>query len=187
MAKQLISFDEDDSILSSSVPSSSSSVASDTVSPRSSSKADSPKVEMMEPTIKEESATRRKYSSSLEGPLTPVASVSVGELTPVSVETLESDNTSDDTVEVPTDISAVLTVVENKNKEEVSRLQEKIRVLCGENDHLKEQLQKYVSAVKLLQSDEDGLENGVSMEDLPDYKSEAKVFEKKLVQVNMKV
>lgn len=189
VAKQLISFDEDDSVLSSSVPSSSGSITSDSNSPQSSTKIKEGK---MEPTvIKEEkvdvekSVVRRKYSSSLEGPLTPVASVSVGELTPVSVETQKDfDNTSDDTVEVPTDISAVLTIVENKNKEEMNRLQEKIRIVNKENDHLKEQLQKYVSAVRLLQTDEEGSENGI---DVPDYKSEAKVFERKLVQVSFAV
>lgn len=196
MAKQLISFDEDDSILSSSVPSSSGSVTSDSNSPQSSSK-DIKEEEKMEPTVtekeksdvtvveKEKSVVRRKYSSSLEGPLTPVASVTVGELTPISVETQKDfetlDNTSDDTVEVPTDISAVLTIVENRNKEETNRLQEKIKTLNKENENLKEQLKKYVSAVRLLQTDEESLENEV--EHVPDYKSEAKVFERKLVQV----
>lgn len=196
VAKQLISFDEDDSVLSSSVPSSSSSITSDYNSPESSKEIkDSVKEDKMEQDEKQEkncvsiekSSVRRKYSSSLEGPLTPVASVAVGELTPVSVETPRDfdalDTTSDDTVEVPTDISAVLTVVENKNKEEINKLQEKINALNNENDNLKDQLQKYVSAVKLLQTDEEGLENEVAIERIPDYKSEAKVFEKKLVQV----
>lgn len=197
VAKQLISFDEDDSVLSSSVPSSSSSITSDYNSPESSkeTKKDSVKEAKMEQAVKKEnncvsierSSIRRKYSSSLEGPLTPVATVAVGELTPVSVETQKDcdtlDTTSDDTVEVPTDISAVLTVVENKNKEETNRLQEKLRALTKENDNLKDQLQKYVSAVKLLQTDEEGLESEVEVERIPDYKSEAKVFEKKLVQV----
>lgn len=197
VAKQLISFDEDDSVLSSSVPSSSSSITSDYNSPGSSKeiKEDSIKKDKMEQDERreknyvsiEKSSVRRKYSSSLEGPLTPVASVAVGELTPVSVETPRDfdalDTTSDDTVEVPTDISAVLTVVENKNKEEINKLQEKINALNNENDSLKDQLQKYVSAVKLLQTDEEGLENEVAIERIPDYKSEAKVFEKKLVQV----
>lgn len=125
----------------------------------------------MEEKLKENTVSRRKYSSSLEGPLTPVVSVSIGELTPVSVEThKEFDDTSDDTVEVPTDISAVLTVVENKNKEEINRLQGQIRTLSKENENLKEQLKKYVSAVKLLDV-EGGVENGFE----PDYKSEAKV------------
>lgn len=200
MAKQLISFDEDDSVLSSSVPSSSGSITSDSNSPHSSIQEAKVKEEKMEHTvIKEEnvdnpiekSVVRRKYSSSLEGPLTPVASVSVGELTPVSVETQKDfeafDNTSDDTVEVPTDISAVLTIVENKNKEEMNRLQEKLRIVNKENDNLKEQLQKYVSAVRLLQTDEDGSENGIDLEHVPDYKSEAKVFERKLVQVSFAI
>lgn len=189
----MISFDEGDSVLSSSVPSSSSSITSDSNSPESSKviTEDPVKEEKMEPIVEKEkssiptdkSTVRRKYSSSLDGPLTPISAAAVGELTPVSVETSKDfealDTASDDTVEVPTDISAVLTVVENKNKEEINRLQEKIRTISNENDHLKNQLQKYVSAVKLLDTDEEGLESGVEV----DYKSEAKVFERKLVQV----
>lgn len=191
VARQLISFDEGDSVLSSSsVPSSSSSITSYSNSPESSKipKEDSGKMETTNesdciPT--EKHSVRRKYSSSLDGPLTPVASVAVGELTPVSVETSKDldnlDSTSDDTLEVPTDISAVLTVVENRNKEEISKLQEKIKTLSKENDNLKDQLQKYVSAVTLLQTNEE--ESGVENECVYDYKNEAKIFEKKLVQV----
>lgn len=196
VAKQLISFDEDESFLSSSVPSSSSSITSDFNLPESSKeiKVVSTKEEKMEPTVEKEknntdkaSSVRRKYSSSLEGPLTPVASVDVGELTPVSVEIQKNfdilDTTSDDTVEVPTDISAVLAVVENKHKEEINRLQEKLRALNKENGSLKDQLQKYVSAIKLLEADEEGSESVNVVDGIPDYKSEAKIFERKLVQV----
>lgn len=217
MAKQLISFDDEDSLLSSSLPSSSGSVTSDTNSiqdlrssnpsqgkssrtanetaamessnsdRRSSASNDTNKNEKRKISI-EISGARRKYSTSLEGPLTPVTSTPVGELTPVSQKDFEQDNISDDTVEISTDISAVLTVVENKNREEVGRLQCKISGLCVENETLKEQLKKYVSAVQMLQRDDeslDGMMDGLDVQQ-PDYKNEAKVYERKLVQVRFR-
>lgn len=143
----------------------------------------------------ETSGIRESFTKTVDGPLTPIAPTSVGELTPVSVETqkpLEDfDSTSDEVLEVPTDISAVLTVVENKNKEEVEKLREKIDSLSRENGSLKEQLKKYVSALQMLNNADEDLEGvldnlGIEQQQ-PDYKYEAKVFEKKLVQVRSTV
>lgn len=192
-AKQFISFDdEDSSILSSSLPSSSSSILSETNSTQDSvfSKAIVEAVEPEEIKLPEDAKTKltrgQDKFSSLDGPLTPVSSTSIGKLTPISFESQKTseigDNISDDTVEVPTDISAVLTVVENMNKEEIRRLREKVNSLLKENDSLKEQLKNYVSAIQMLdQKGEDG-ENTIEHGDR-DYQHEAKVFEKKLIQV----
>lgn len=199
VARQFISFDDDDSVLSSSVPSSSGSIKSETQSNKDNqSLSDLPEEEpsshetMDKPKRKlsvENSGTRDSFSKSLEGPLTPITPASVGELTPVFVESPKhlDSTTSDEAVEVSTDISAVLTVVENKNREEVGKLQEKIETLTKENAILKEQLKKYVSAIQMLEIRDENLES--TLEELqigqqqPNYKYEAQFFEKKLVQV----
>lgn len=139
----------------------------------------------------EKSGSHDKFSTSIDGTLTPVEQTNVGELTPVSVEkndNLESPDTSDDIIEVPTDISAVLTAVETRNKEEINRMQEHINKIMKENESLKDQLKKYISAVQMLRRDDSNLQKaleGLQLDgsQVPDYKSEAKVFEKKLVQV----
>ncbi|KAJ8980467.1 hypothetical protein NQ317_013220 [Molorchus minor] len=89
-------------------------------------------------------------------------------------------------LEVPTDISAVLTAVETKYSDELCKKEEKINMLGKENDSLKEQVKKYVSAIQMLRRDDEGLQkalDGLQLEQQPDYKVEAKIFEKKLVQV----
>lgn len=113
----------------------------------------------------------------------------VGELTPISVEMGREDRSpddSDDLVEAPSDISAVLTAVETKNEEERKRFREKLDSLNKENDTLKEQVNKYLGVLKMLGKDPD-MENLEEIQELPNYKSEAEIFEKKLVQVCIKI
>lgn len=212
VAKQVILFDEDDAALSSSIPSSCGSILSDNSNGSTSSiksndsrsttdKLDNvPEVEITEeistPKSRaekahirklsiEKSGSRDKYPNKLDGTLTPVQS-NVGELTPVSVETTNEISVSE-TVEVSTDISAVLSVVEAKNNEEIKKLQEKIACLTKDNNTLREQLKKYISALQLLNKDDESLQKVIEDLDLNaeklDYKQEAKTFEKKLVQV----
>lgn len=212
VAKQLISFDDDDSVLSSSIPSSSSSITSDNTQETMSSNKSKPTIDKPIPnnsknsenrdTLKTEPNQRlsplqkqqsekepsktepKRRFSSLDGPLTPVTAENVGELTPVSVETSKSpdglDNTSDETLEVSTDIVAVMDVVESKSKEEIESLQQTVNDLLKENENLRERLGKYES------EKEDG-ENLKEAKDgnVPDYKSEAKFFESKLLQVSV--
>ncbi|XP_017769273.1 PREDICTED: sorting nexin-29 isoform X2 [Nicrophorus vespilloides] len=172
VAKQLISFDDnedDDNFddICSSVPSSISSVISETFESKqvfasisgasmeeeSSGSSDtqsngSDEVLSKTPQRKlsvENSGSRDKYPNvQIEGTLTPLEP-DIGELTPVQ---------ANGDVEMAADISAVLSSIEIKNREE-------------------EQLKHYMGAVQLLKQKEDG----------PDYRSEAKLYEKKLVQV----
>lgn len=135
----------------------------------------------------ETSGSRDKYPSEPPETLTPV-NLEIGELTPVSVQmnTNCESEISDDILEVPIDISAVLTAVENRNREELNKKQQKIDALNKENETLKEQVKKYLSAIQMLQRDDEGLEralDGLQVEKQPDYKGEAKLFEQKLVQV----
>lgn len=209
VAKQIISFDEDDSVLSSSIPSTSSSITSDNNSSGSEphvvaqtmdSSAPLPTLPSDAPPKKEKptrklsletSGSQEKFPFKPDGTLTPVEHVGVGELTPISVvkdECSESPDISDDIIEVPTDISAVLIAVENKSKEEISKLKELLGLVSGENESLKEQLKKYVGAIQMLRRDDGNLRKaleGLQVEGshIPDYKMEAKVFEQKLVQV----
>lgn len=219
VARQFISFEDDDSILSTSVPSSSSSTASDSNSIGESSshktkskhslsqiskdnkthkmnegvdnmvKEDHKQPKLIKKLSIENSGSRDKFSSTVPETLTPIAEAGVGELTPVSVEVnknFDSPDISDDILEVPTDISAVLTAVEIKNQEEIQKRDEKIVLLSKENESLKEQVKKYVSAIQMLRRDDEGLQkalDGLQIDQQPDYRSEAKIFEKKLVQV----
>ncbi|KAF5303494.1 hypothetical protein FQA39_LY09957 [Lamprigera yunnana] len=209
VAKQIISFDEEDGMLSSSVPSSSSSVTSDNTNEAikeftmlnevkefcNVDNKELPKIDkILKPIRKlslETSGSQDKYSFDMDATLTPVEQTHVGELSPISIiktEDSESPDTSENIIEVPTDISAVLTAVENKTKEEISKLHEVINTKMLENDSLKEQLKKYVSAVQMLRQDNDNTQNALEHLQLdgtntPDYKKEAKVFEQKLVQV----
>ncbi|KAH1009317.1 hypothetical protein HUJ04_001689 [Dendroctonus ponderosae] len=214
VARQIISFDEDDSMLSTSVPSiSSSSTCSDSSSigkQRLVEDSDSKKTMDNKhaatnsiPSAKdaekpktgrqlsiENSGSREKFSSNVPGSLTPINQNSIGELTPVSVERIrdlrESPDTSDDILEVPTDISAVLTVVENRNQEEIKRRDDRIVRLSKENEALKNQLTKYMSAIQMLKRDDQGMHqqlDGIEAESPPDYKDEAKMYEQKLIQV----
>lgn len=206
-AKHLISFDDEEGILSSSIPSSCGSTLSDNSNESSSStKSGDLNVKqenLAEPNITnsstehnerkplrklsiETSGSRDKYPNKIEGTLTPVQS-NIGELTPVSVETTDEMSASTDNVEIPSDISAVLSVVEAKNNEELRKLNEKISNLTKENETLRTQLKKYIGALQLLNKDDDKLQK--VLEDLEvdpksfDYQHEAKIFEKKLVQV----
>lgn len=139
----------------------------------------------------ETSGSREKFPTQVPALLTPVNHIEVGELTPVSVEVnqnFESPDTSDEILEIPTDISAVLTAVEDRNKEELRKKDDKISSLLKENEFLHEQVKKYVSAIQLLRKD-DGNELNKALEDLEvvddhhNYEEEAKLFEKKLIQV----
>lgn len=196
MARQFISFDDDDSLLSTSVPSSSSSMSSETNSigeakpPQPQDKPDAERPDTIQrKRSMENSGSRDKFATDVPETLTPVAHIEIGELTPVSVEInkhFESPDSSDDVLEVPTDISAVLVAVENKNREELAKRQEKIDALTKENDNLKEQLKKYVGAIQMLRRDDEGMQralDGLQINPQPDYKGEAKIFERKLVQV----
>jgi len=87
----------------------------------------------------------------------------IGELTPVLPEP-EIEQAEE--VEVPSDVSAVLTVIEQKNKEEVDRLNEKISMLNRENELLKER-EKRLNEVIMSKDNQD----------------EAKIYEEKLVQL----
>ncbi|XP_044754864.1 sorting nexin-29 [Coccinella septempunctata] len=208
VARQFISFEED-SLLSSSIPSSSGSLSSDTSSLNETQytfnstahsnkdqnktldimeakKADQPStVEIKRKLSVENSGTFTKYSTEVPETLTPISQAEVGELTPISVEIGREDRSSDlsdDLVEAPSDISAVLTAVESKNEEERKRFREKIESLNRENETLKEQVNKYLSVLKMLGKDPD-VEDLDQIEELPNYKSEAEIFERKLVQV----
>lgn len=136
----------------------------------------------------ETSGARDKFQNSIDGPLTPIQS-NVGELTPISVETNTDSPETNDTLckDIPIDISAVFTQIEKKNQE-FMKLNEKISLLDKENISLKEQLKKYVGAVQMLKQGNTSCAQKSSEEiesQLPDYKKEAKIFEKKLVQVNI--
>ena len=200
----MISFDEEEGNLSSSTPSSSGSITSDSNSSQdvnipetklteiSKSQHDDKTPEQvrtkesnLERSLSiENSGTRDRFVKTLEGPLMPMQ-VNIGELTPISVEmSSESPDLSDTTLEIPSDISAVLDAVEKKNQEKLSKLQDNIDALSAENSCLKEQLKKYIGAVQML--NDDGVQqNFQDIENVPqpDYKHEAKVFERKLVEV----
>lgn len=202
--KQLISFDDEENILSSSVPSSSSSITSDTNSnnetqtktERTSNNAEKPSELPAEKTAKikrklsiETSGSRDKFQNSIDGPLTPIQS-NIGELTPVSVETNVESPEINDTLskDIPIDISAVFTEIEKKNQEFI-KLNDRIISLNKENVSLKEQLKKYVGAVQMLKEGNGSVQK--TLEDVQvegqksDRKDEDKVFEKKLVQVSL--
>lgn len=164
IARQIISFDDDNTSIT-SIPSSNSS---DNTSIKR-------QIEDKKVDHKMENA---EIEETVPETLTPIQyHASVGELTPISIETdvkLSDSPSEDDILEVPTDISAVLTAVETKNNELLQKKQKRIDDLVKENENLKEQLQKYVSAVKMLNNDDS---------ELPNYQSEVKLYEKKLVQV----
>ncbi|XP_050512824.1 sorting nexin-29 isoform X1 [Diabrotica virgifera virgifera] len=216
VARQFISFEDDDSYLSTSIPSSSSSTTSDSTSlgdsgclktkpkhclnqiveekfNKSPNKMEGTKEEQKPKMVRklsiENSGARDKYSTAVPGSLTPVTQEEIGELTPVSVEVnknFESPDNSDEILELPTDISAVLSAVETKNKEEIDKREEKIEMLTKENDSLKDQVKKYLSAIQMLRNDDDEISDilqDLEIEAQPNYKVEAKMFEKKLVQV----
>lgn len=81
-------------------------------------------------------------------------------------------------MEVSTDIVAVMDVVESRSKEEIEALQQTVDDLLKENENLRERVEKFQSAtVEENLRDADG--------NVPDYKSEAKFFESKLLQVSV--
>lgn len=214
VARQFISFEDDDSNLSTSIPSSCSSSTSDSTSLGDNTsktkqtllnQIDEEKLnkspEKMENNVEEQipaiqrtlsienSGSREKYSTHVPESLTPVTQEEIGELTPVSVELnkhFDSPENSDEIIELPTDISAVLSAVETKNKEEIEKREEKILLLSKENESLKGQLKKYISAIQMLRSDDEEISDileELEIESQPNYKVEAKMFEHKLVQV----
>ncbi|XP_066143026.1 sorting nexin-29 isoform X2 [Euwallacea fornicatus] len=235
VSRQIISFEDDDSVLSTSIPSNSSlSTCSDSSSlgnkhkvintedmenPHSTSNVmaqenvqsdsikqnDKIQIHHAKKQLEKDSEYNEKrkgtrnlpvdvgkhrFSSSVPESLTPINQNNIGELTPVSVERIrdfsQPPESSDDILEVPTDISAVLTVVENKNLEEIRRRDERIKLLSKENDALKQQVKKYVGAIQMLRRDDESMQkalDGLQLETPPDYKGEAKVYEQKLVQV----
>lgn len=220
IARQYISFDENDSPLSTSVPSSSSSSASDISFDNNSVKnkiqnslilieeekhSKSPQKimdtkeheENVIPQRKmsiESSGSRDKFTTKVPEILTPANNIEIGELTPVSMEinaNFGSPDTSDDLLEIPTDISAVLTALEDKNKEELRKKDEKINMVLKENEFLQNQIKKYVSAIQMLRKNDSNELNrvleGLELEDRPDYEKEAKLFENKLIQVKIKI
>lgn len=139
----------------------------------------------------ETSGSREKFPSVVPEILTPVNN-EIGELTPVSLETntnFGSPDNSDEILEIPTDISAVITALEDKNNEELRKKDDKIRSVLKENEFLQEQIKKYVGAIQMLRkgdgSDLNNVLDELKLEDHPDYKSEAKLFEKKLIQVKI--
>lgn len=140
----------------------------------------------------ESSGSRDKFTTKVPEILTPVNNVEIGELTPVSMEVnpnFGSPDNSDELLEIPTDISAVLTALEDKNNEELRKKDEKINRMIKENEFLQDQIKKYVSAIQMLRkNDSTELNNvleGLELEDHPDYEQEAKLFEKKLIQVKI--
>ncbi|XP_018326510.1 sorting nexin-29 isoform X2 [Agrilus planipennis] len=206
VAKQIILFDEEDSsAVSTSVPSSCESFTSSEINSvikmaeSQSEVVEESQIRNNDPHTQKEKPKHRVSIESIrtseqyvvDGTLTPVEQTNIGELTPISVERneIDSPDTSDNIIEVPTDISAVLTAVENKNKEEIKKLQSKIETLTKEKQTLQEQLKNYVSAIMLNDTDgnilKDIKELKISEEstNLPDYKNEAKLFEQKLIQV----
>ncbi|XP_030750576.1 sorting nexin-29 isoform X2 [Sitophilus oryzae] len=174
----------------------------------SASQNDANKPKMTRKLSIENSGSREKFTTTVPESLTPINHNNIGELTPVSVERIkdfeESPDISDDILEVPTDISAVLTAVENKNSGGIEKKvgflyiftkifpiflfyrEEKINLLTKENENLKEQVKKYVEAIQMLRRDDEPLQkalDGLQIEKPPDYKVEAKIYEQKLVQV----
>lgn len=92
VAKQIISFDDDEPL---SLPSSSSSVGSDELSV---------KVEARQKMSLERSGSFNDKFGAANGKLTPADHISIGELTPISVEKeeagMESPDTSENIIEV---------------------------------------------------------------------------------------
>lgn len=123
--------------------------------------------------------------------LTPVNNIEIGELTPVMQESntyYQSADESNDIFEIPADVSAVLTTLEVKN-EELRKKDDKIRSILKENEHLQQQIKKYVSAIHMLREDDNGeldtLLNGLDLGEQTDYEKEAKLFQQKLIQVKV--
>lgn len=121
--------------------------------------------------------------------LTPVQHSEIGELKILPSENDKFNSPLDETIEISMDIAAVLQSVEDKT-EETNQLQEKISALTKENENLRQQLKRYVSAVQLLNVDSKtahktlaNLSTNDSTEVEPDYLYEAKCYENKLVQV----
>lgn len=128
--------------------------------------------------------------------LTPVQHSQIGDLIPIETDieqigTESPEGIDDEAIEMPTDVAAVLTTVENKNKEEQNQLSERIAVLTRQKDNLKMRLKKYVSAVQMLKSDGDSAHKVLadlsfsedSGNEENDHVDEAKIYEEKLVQV----
>ncbi|KAH0808928.1 hypothetical protein GEV33_013862 [Tenebrio molitor] len=164
--------DDDSSVLSTSVPSSSSSISSDSNSANDNQSSKSSSKYHLKDIVEEKKAasksdkmsndadnrsaikrtlsietsgSREKFNSEVPETLTPISHSEIGELTPVSVEInkhFESPDVSDEILEVPTDISEVLTAVETRNKEELKKKQDKIETLLKENEILKDQVKK---------------------------------------------
>lgn len=218
VTRQYIYFDADDSPLSTSVPSSSSSTSSDIylgdnnncnktnikkslIATGKEIYSKSPKRimdkeesgesnKLLRKLSIERSGTREKFSTKVPEILTPVNQIEVGKLTLISVKTDENYeclNNSHEILEIPSDISAVLTAVEDKNKEELRKKDEKITNLLEENGILQEQVKKYVSAIQMLKRDDSNnlskVLEGLQLEDHHNYEEEAKLFEQKLIQV----
>lgn len=144
-------------------------------------------------TTSEDTFTSKSSAQKIDVFLTPVQHSDIGELIPVVTEQYnsESPESLDETIEIPSDIVAVLTTVENKNKEEQDLLLDKISILTKENENLRLQLKKYVTAVQMLKFDSSSahvvLDNlNLSQENKNDELNcliEIKVYESKLVQV----
>ncbi|CAH1181326.1 unnamed protein product [Phyllotreta striolata] len=204
VARQFISFDDDASDNSISVPTSISSTDSHTKSDKANTGPSHSKsvctAEGNILTSEMDSSNKNSDSSKLyldinesrenniavvSDCLTPILQEEIGELTPVSVKISENFDDSDEILETPTDVSAILSTIENKNKEELDKKQEKINYLLKENETLKEQLERYIGAIQMLKQDQevDGVLEGLDIEHSPNYKMEATMFEKKLVQV----
>ncbi|XP_060527516.1 sorting nexin-29 isoform X2 [Cylas formicarius] len=136
----------------------------------------------------ETSGYRENFSTATPDILTPFSQFEVGELRPISTECNISNfqDSGDDIVEIPTDISAVLDVVENRHQEELLKNKEKIDVLIKENNALKEQIKTYAISLEMLRKDkEEAKEQQECLhgDSTRNYKIEAETYEKKLVQV----
>ncbi|CAH1111496.1 unnamed protein product [Psylliodes chrysocephalus] len=210
VARQFISFDDDASDTSTSVPSSLSSTDSqnrilDRYKPKQcydpvinketnhlysemESYVEKKDSDVTKPLTLETSEAKENNATVVADCLTPILQEEIGEITPVSVEigqVFETLDISGEILETPTDISAMLGTIESKNKDELDKKQEKINFLLKENETLKEQLERYISAIQMLKDDKevDGILEDLDIEHSPNYKMEATMFERKLVQV----
>lgn len=141
--------------------------------------------------------TNRDTQETCDATMTPVQHSQLGELVFVATDIeqygSESPGSTDDgTIEIPTDIVAVLTTVENKNKEERGQLMERISKLTSDNENLKMRLKKYISAVQMLKTDGNIAHKALadlsfseeSVDGEIDHLDEVKLYEEKLVQVS---
>lgn len=139
---------------------------------------------------KETDQSHENYVPKSQGLIT-LTNGDMSDFTPVLFETkqkFQSSDNPDDLFEIPSDVTSLLNTLEVKN-EELHKKDEKIQILLKENEHLQQQIKKYVNVIHVLKQNDntklDSLLNNLKLDEQTDYEKEAKLFENKLIQVRV--